>query len=189
MKKIVLVTAVALALQVAPVLGFAESPAGVVAAAEAERSQSSKSAGEQLVSLDVAGVTAAELSLVLSRLSGRQIAFATADPEQLFTLEVKSVPLQEVLGQLAAHGAVVEKESSGATARGDELPEANVTIKLERVTAAEVASLFKTFLGTSGLSLEASEPGRLVTLEVKNMPLRELIPLLASTASIRLHPV
>lgn len=189
MKKIVLITAVALALQVVPVLCFAESPERVVAAADAELAQGSKSAGEQLVSLDVAGVTAAELSLVLSRLSGRQIAFATADPERLFTLEVKRVPLQEVLSQLAVHGAVVEEKSSAAMKKGDELPEANVTIKLERVTAAEVASLFKTFLGTSGLSLEASEPDRLVTLEVKNMPLRELIPLLASTASIRLHPV
>lgn len=145
-------------------------------------------AGENLVSLDVAGVTAAELGRLLSDFSGKAITFGVSDPNELFSLEVKSMPLKKLLEELAAYGAVVERAASKPEPPTS-LPEANVTLKLERVTASELAKMFEVFLSGSGFALEPSDPGLLVSLEVKNMPLRDLIPILASTASVRLRSV
>lgn len=145
-------------------------------------------AGDTLVSLDVAGVTAAELGRALSEFSGKAITFGVADPAERFTLEVKSVPLARLLEELAVYGAVVEQKAATAT-EAPKLPEANVTLKLEGIPASELAKMFEGFLGGSGYALEASEPALLVSLEVKNMPLRELLPILASTASVRLRSV
>lgn len=148
----------------------------------------SDQAGENLVSLEVAGVTATELGRMLSDFSGKTITFGVSDANELFSLEVKSMPLDTLLEKLAAYGAVVERPAL-KTAPASEIPEANVTLKLERVAASELAKMFEVFLSGTGFALEASDPGLLVSLEVKDMPLRDLIPILASAASVRLRSV
>jgi hypothetical protein len=145
-------------------------------------------AGKAMVSLEVHNVTADELGRALSDFSGKSITLGVADQAERFTLDVKNMPLDLLLDQLAAYGAVVERASATA-APAAKLPEANVSLKLERVPAGELAKMFDGFLDGSGYALEASEPAQLVSLEVKNMPLRELLPLLASAASVRLRSV
>lgn len=148
---------------------------------------SDKAAGD-LVSLEVVGMTAAELGRMLSDFSGTAITFGVADPNELFSLEVKNMPFGKLLEELAAYGAVAERSAS-KTPPATEIPEANITMKLEGVAASELAKMFEVFLSGTGFALKASDPGLLVSLEVKNMPLRDLIPILASTASVRLRSV
>lgn len=144
--------------------------------------------GDNPVSLEVAGVTAAELGRMLSDFSEKRITLGVSNPNELFSLEVKNMPLEKLLDELAVHGAVVESAASKAE-RVAGLPDANVTIKLARVTASELVEMFEVLLSGSGFVLEPSDPGLLLSLDVKNMPLRDLIPLLASTASVRLRSV
>jgi hypothetical protein len=141
-----------------------------------------------MLSLNAQSLTATDLSEVLSQSLGGAVEFVPLDPEALYSLDVSRMAPGELVAVLSKFGAVAtaghERRQGAATSEG--IPEAEVSIKLERTTAGEVATLLGRFLSDAGYLLRATDPQEELSLEVEHMSLEDLLQSLEATTSMRI---
>lgn len=167
----------ALPVQAEPVGGVYEvcvqGENGVAGTAEA-------GAAEDLVSLQVSGVSAVELAAQLGKLSGRTIVFEPQD-DATFSVTAKSVPLSELLVALSSHGPIIAGKPYEKT---EGLPQTAISAEILEARAEEVARALEVFVATAGYELVATRPDALLSLQVADLSLPELLKGLERTAGI-----
>jgi hypothetical protein len=124
------------------------------------------------VSLDVINIPADEVSALVSNLASRDITFVPRKIGETFSIQAKDVTVGRLIAGLAEHGAI------GSLPRRAVFSEARlndpITVQAKGVTGATFADMVATLTGGRVL-LVPSEPAALVSLEVKNLRLSELL--------------
>jgi hypothetical protein len=143
---------------------------------------------DRLLNLSAQSLTAGDVSAMLSQYLGEAVEFVPLDPAELYSIDVSRMPSGEFLTALSEFGAIAtpgkEPPRESGASRG--IPESEVSIKLERTTAGQVAAILGQFITSPGWLLEAGDPQEELSLEVQHMSLEDLLRGLDATSSIRL---
>lgn len=129
------------------------------------------SAGGPRVNLEASELTAEEVSSLLSSLTSREMTFAPNKPGERLTISASDFPIHELIQALANYGAI-----GSAPARASNQVEVGdrVSLQASKVTGQALEGVVQSLSGGRA-SFTATRPEGLVNLEVKNVPLQELL--------------
>lgn len=123
------------------------------------------------VTVEVSNLSPAEVSALLSDLTKRETSFAPNKPGERISISATDFPLHELLQRLGEYGAI------GTVPRGI-LDQAEVgdrvSLHATKVTGRALEGIVQS-LSSGRASFEATRPTGLVSLQIKNMPLQELL--------------
>jgi hypothetical protein len=135
-------------------------------------------AAKRLVSLDVQGATAQELSTQLSALAGVPVVYASAQGNDEITLQVQDFPLGALVANLAKQGgiAIGGRDFMPAPAAGFDkrVLQQRVTVSARDVNAQGVSSLLTGLLGTP-VEWRVADAGMKLNLDLQDMAVQDVL--------------
>jgi hypothetical protein len=184
------IRSVAVAAALALALGIAAS-----ALADSVNRQDQARAGDhaagQLVSLEMKSASAADISTQLSALLGKPVVFVSSNPDELFSMQVQDYPMGELLADLAKRGAIAvggRPLEPGTPGSAKDLS-SRVSLDAKELDAPAVSRLLSGLMQTEVDFQPAGPAGSpfRVNLDVKGMPIGELLKQLEQLGKISLH--
>lgn len=140
------------------------------------------SAGGSRVNLEASELTAEEVSALLSSLTSREISFAPNKPGERLTISASDFPIHELIQALGNYGAIA---SAPARASNQADVDDRVSLQASKVTGLALEAVVRSLSGGRA-SFTAARPEGLVNLEVKNMPIQELLEQLTLLGQVTL---
>lgn len=145
----------------------------------------SREAAEQLVHLDVQDASDQDISEVLQDLTGLVVEFRTNDPADRLSLNASGIRVRDLLKLLASRGAVAIRghRAPWQPPLEDALRETNVTLSVQKISPGRVVSMLADILGAP-MTFEPTVEDAVITLDVKNAPVGEVLSLLRQYGTI-----
>ncbi len=143
---------------------------------------------DQRISVDAAGVTATELATMITRNTGIVLAIVPQNPAEQLWLEVKDMPLREVLLTLAPSGLAGILAGPGQTAHKgqDDRLGAHLLSLAAQTAKSESLAAFVQQISAGRATFVPRQPGEIISSQVKDFPFAEWLQRLAKFGEVAL---
>lgn len=140
---------------------------------------------DALVTLEIQDATGQEISNALREQFDLPVEFRLPEAGERLSIDASNMPLGEVLQALSSRGAVAAVTDAG----GVDAPDAGarlstlVSVQVQDFAPGEVAELLGDVLGAT-VAFSAADGNARISLDVKNMPVAEVLELLSQYGRI-----